>query len=66
MLFSFFKTDPTKKLRKNHERKLEEALNAQRNGNIRAYSMLTLEAEKLWADIEKMESENNVNKVNNK
>lgn len=57
MLFSFFKTDPTKKLRKNHERKLEEALNAQRNGNIRAYSMLTLEAEKLWAEIDRLENE---------
>lgn len=56
-MFSFFKTDPTKKLRKIHEQKLTQALHAQRNGNIRGYSMLTQEAEQLWAEIEKIESE---------
>lgn len=60
-MFSFFKKDPTKKLRKNHELKLEEALNAQRNGNIRGYSMLTLEADQLWAEIEKLENEAKIN-----
>lgn len=46
-MFNFFKSDPTKKLEKQYKEKLEEALLAQRNGDIRTYSMLTEEAEGL-------------------
>ena len=44
-LFKLFKKDPAKKLRKEYHLKLEKALHAQRNGNIREYSFLTSEAE---------------------
>lgn len=37
-MFSIFKSDPTKKLRKQHALKLENAMLAQRKGDIRTYS----------------------------
>ncbi|MBT3899828.1 MAG: Lacal_2735 family protein, partial [Gammaproteobacteria bacterium] len=40
-MFKLFKRDPAKKLRKEYHLKLEKALHAQRNGNIREYSFLT-------------------------
>ncbi|WP_299270083.1 DUF6435 family protein [uncultured Psychrosphaera sp.] len=46
-----FKKDPTKKLVKLYDRKLEEAMLAQRNGNIRGYAMLTAEAETIKQQI---------------
>jgi len=46
-MFSFFNKNPIKKLTKQYEAKLEQAMYAQRNGDIRAYSMLTAEAEKI-------------------
>ena len=52
-MFGLFKSDPTKNLRKQYDSKLEQAMHAQRKGDIRTYSMLTAEAESLWAEIEK-------------
>ncbi|MGB0937142.1 MAG: DUF6435 family protein [Colwellia sp.] len=46
-MFSIFKKDPIKKLDKLYESKLEEAMNAQRKGDIKSYSMMTAEAEKI-------------------
>lgn len=43
-MFSIFKTDPLIKLNKAYEAKLEQAMHAQRNGDIKAYSMMTAEA----------------------
>ena len=51
-MFSFFKKDPLKELNKQYLQKLEEAMHAQRNGDIRSYSMLTSEAEDLLRQIE--------------
>lgn len=56
-MFGLFKSNPTKKLRKQYNIKLEQAMHAQRKGDIKSYSMLTAEAESLWADIEKIEAE---------
>ena len=56
-MFGLFKSNPTKKLRKQYDAKLEQAMHAQRKGDIKSYSMLTAEAESLWADIEKIEAE---------
>ena len=50
-MFSLFKTDPTKKLKKLHSATLEKAMQSQRNGDIRTYSELTLEAEKIQKQI---------------
>jgi len=56
-MFSLFKKDPIKKLKKSYEQKLEQAMNAQRNGDIKAYSYITSEADMLYKQIKKLESE---------
>jgi hypothetical protein len=55
-MFGIFKSNPTKKLRKTYDMKLEQAMHAQRKGDIKSYSMLTAEAEALWSDIQKLEA----------
>lgn len=50
-MFGWFKSDPKEKLNKAYLLKLEEAMHAQRNGNIRLYSELTAEAERLHQQI---------------
>nr|WP_156889345.1 DUF6435 family protein [Halomonas sp. 1513] len=47
-----FSRDPSKKLQKEYERKLEQAMLAARNGDMRANASLTEEAEALRAEIE--------------
>ncbi|ESP92595.1 MULTISPECIES: DUF6435 family protein [Pseudoalteromonas] len=54
-MFGIFKANPVKKLRKAHDAKLEQAMYAQRNGDIRGYAMLTAEAESIWKEIEGLE-----------
>lgn len=56
-MFGLFRTDPTRKLRKDYNRKLEAAMTAQRNGDIKTYSELTAEAEALYAKIQAAEGE---------
>ena len=56
-MFSFFKKDPLKELNKKYLQKLEEAMHAQRNGDIRTYSMLTSEAEEYLKRIEELEKQ---------
>lgn len=46
-MFSFLKKDPISKLNKQYTALLEQALEAQRRGDIRSYSELTSEAEKI-------------------
>ncbi|MFT7006332.1 MAG: hypothetical protein ACJAXJ_000840 [Colwellia sp.] len=55
-MFSIFKKDPIKKLNKLYEAKLEEAMHAQRNGDIKSYSMITAEAEKVAIQIKELEN----------
>jgi hypothetical protein len=50
-MFSIFKSNPIKKFQKLHSIKLEQAMQAQRKGDIRSYSSLTAEAELLHAEI---------------
>ncbi|MBU2895034.1 Lacal_2735 family protein [Colwellia sp. D2M02] len=54
-MFSIFKRDPIKKLNKLYEAKLEQAMYAQRNGDIRSYSMITAEAEVIASQIKELE-----------
>ena len=56
-MFDFLKADPIKKLRKVYDQKSTDAMLAQRKGDIKTYSMLTAEAEKLWKEIEKLEAD---------
>jgi hypothetical protein len=58
-MFGLFKPNPTKKLRKTYDLKLEQAMHAQRKGDIKTYSMLTAEAESIWTEIETIEAKNN-------
>jgi len=46
-MFQFLKSDPTKKLQKSYLRKLEEALQLQRNSKIREYSFVTADQKRL-------------------
>lgn len=55
-MFSFFKSDPVKKLRDHYDRKLTQAMNAQRNGDIRNYGFLTEEATELYRQIQELEA----------
>jgi hypothetical protein len=54
-MLGFLKGNPEKKLRKAYERKLAEALHAQRNGDLRTHGTLMEEAEKLYAEIRELE-----------
>ena len=56
-MFGLFKSDPSKKLRKTYDMKLEQAMHAQRKGDIKTYSMLTAEAEALWEQIEALKKD---------
>ncbi len=56
-MFGLFKSDPTKKLQKEYERKLEQAMLAARNGDMRANASLTEEAEALRAEIDRLKQE---------
>ncbi|MBP0047499.1 Lacal_2735 family protein [Marinobacterium sp. AK62] len=53
-MFAFLKSDPTKKLKKRHSILLEQAMQAQRKGDIRTYSELTAEAEKVADEIQRL------------
>ena len=54
-MFSIFKKNPAKKLNKRYEAMLEKAMHAQRNGDIKAYAMITAEAEKIAVEIQALE-----------
>ena len=55
-MFGFLKKDPIKKLRKIYDQKSTDAMLAQRKGDIKTYSMLTAEADKLWTEITELEA----------
>ncbi|MCC2524363.1 DUF6435 family protein [Vibrio coralliilyticus] len=56
-MLSLFKRNPMKKLKKRHSILLEQAMQAQRLGDIRTYSRLTEEAEALYGEIQALRSE---------
>lgn len=56
-MFQLFKSDPTKKLKKQYAAKLEQAMLAQRSGDIRTYSQLSTEADELYKKIEALEAQ---------
>ncbi|MGX9517483.1 DUF6435 family protein [Vibrio mediterranei] len=51
-MFSFLKSNPAKKLKKHHSMLVEQAMQAQRKGDIRTYSRLTAEAEEVFKQIQ--------------
>jgi len=56
-MFSVFKANPTKKLNRLLLKKLEQAMHAQRNGNIHLYSQLSFEADELDKQIVAIEQQ---------
>jgi hypothetical protein len=55
-MFGFLKSDPSKKLQKKYEKLLFDAMQFQRNGDIKSFSMVTAEAEKVREEIEELKS----------
>jgi hypothetical protein len=55
-MFSFFKADPKKKLIKKYNLKLEQAMQAQRQGDIKSYALLTAESERIWQQLEALDT----------
>jgi hypothetical protein len=56
-MFSFLKANPAKKLEQRYAQKLEEAMQAQRNGDIRKYSELTEQADAIHKEIQALVTE---------
>jgi hypothetical protein len=54
-MFGFLKPDPVKKLRKAYDNKLEQAMHAQRNGDMRLFADLTEESEKMWQQLTELQ-----------
>ena len=55
-MFGMFKRDPKKKLQQAYERKLQAAMEASRNGDMRANAALTEEAETILAEINRLDA----------
>lgn len=56
-MFSISKANPTKKLNKLIDIKLEQAMHAQRNGDIKLYSQLTFEADQMQKKVLEIEND---------
>ncbi|MBQ4833789.1 Lacal_2735 family protein [Pseudoalteromonas sp. MMG010] len=55
-MFSLFKKDPIKKLDKQYFAKLEQAMQAQRKGDMKLFAMITAEAEKIKDKITELQN----------
>jgi len=55
-MFSFFKTDPVKKLEQQRKKMLEEAMHVQRSGDLKSYARKMEEIDKLEKEIEFLRS----------
>lgn len=51
-MFGLFKKDPVKKLEEQYKKLMEEAMNIQRSGDIKAYARKVAEAEEVAQKIE--------------
>jgi cell fate (sporulation/competence/biofilm development) regulator YlbF (YheA/YmcA/DUF963 family) len=54
-MFGLFKSNPTKKMRKDLKQLQEKAMEMQRNGNIRDSSHISQQADELWNKIQELE-----------
>lgn len=55
-MLGMFKRDPKRSFQQEYERKLQAAMEASRNGDMRANATLTEEAEALLAEIRRIEA----------
>lgn len=60
-MFKWLKSDPTKALQKEHDKKFEEAFQAQRNGNIALYGQLTKECDDIQKKIKELKAKQESN-----
>ena len=58
-MFSWFKKDPAATLQSAYQKKLTEAMHAQRNGDIRSYSSLTQEASLIKKELDALQAPSN-------
>ncbi len=56
-MFGLFKKDPIKKLEKQYDKLMEEAMNIQRGGDIKGYAQKVAEAEEVQKKIEALRAE---------
>ena len=56
-MFKFLKPDPAKALQKKYEALTTQAFHAQRNGDIRGYSLLTEQAQVVLSEIAQHKSQ---------
>ncbi len=56
-MLNWLKPDPRKKLQKNYERLLKDAMLAQRSGDIKTYSLLTEEAQGIYQQLKAIEAD---------
>ncbi|MDN3640956.1 DUF6435 family protein [Simiduia curdlanivorans] len=56
-MFKIFRPDPARKLNQQYQALLQQAMEAQRSGNIKLYSELTDKAEKIGDELEKLKKE---------
>jgi hypothetical protein len=54
-MLSWFKTDPKKKLEKEYNRMLEDAMLLQRGGDIKGYALKMEEAEAIQKELEALD-----------
>jgi hypothetical protein len=57
-MFGIFKKDPIKKLEDQYREKMEQAINAQRNGDIEKFSQLSFEADQIDKEILSLQDKN--------
>jgi len=55
-MFGLFKSNPTKKMRKELQQLQQKAMEMQRNGNIRDSSHISQQADELWQEIQRIEN----------
>ncbi|AVJ55670.1 hypothetical protein C5610_04700 [Idiomarina sp. OT37-5b] len=55
-MFGLFKSNPTKKMRKELQQLQQKAMEMQRNGNIRDSSHISQQADELWQKIQRIEN----------
>lgn len=55
-MFSFFKSDPAKKLKKKRSQLLKDAVNVQRSGDLKAYARMMDEVDKIEKQIEELDN----------
>lgn len=54
-MFSFFKSDPAKKIKKKRSKLLKDAVEVQRSGDLKAYATMMEEVDKLDKELEALD-----------